>query len=195
MKGETGHQGQVGAPGPESGGVVYTRWGNSTCPSVSGTELIYTGRVGGSHYTHAGAANYLCLPLDPEYTLPSRSGVQGHMYLYGAEYENPVQGTDDHNVPCAVCFVSSRLTILMVPAKTSCPQNWTEEYDGYLMSEHHSHHPSMFQCVDKGQESVPGSSADTDGALFYHVEATCDTGIPCPPYNTEEEVNCVVCTK
>ncbi len=53
------------------------------------------------------------------------------------------------------------------------------------------------QCtnVDKGQESVPGSHANTNDAMFYHVEATCDTGLPCPPYNNYKEVNCVVCTK
>ncbi len=83
----------------------------------------------------------------------------------------------------------------MIPAKTSCPQHWTKEYEGYLMSGHHSHKRSMFECVDKGQESVPGSHANTDGALFYHVEANCDTGLPCPPYNNDKEINCVICTK
>ena len=45
VKGEAGPRGFTGAPGPKSGGVVYTRWGNSTCPTVSGTERIYSGRV------------------------------------------------------------------------------------------------------------------------------------------------------
>ncbi len=63
------------------------------------------------------------------------------------------------------------------------------------MSEHLGHKRSMFECVDKGQESVPGSNANTDGALFYHVEANCGTGLPCPPYNDYKEVNCVICTK
>ena len=52
----------------------------------------------------------------------------------------------------------------------------------------------MFECVDRDQESVPGSHADTDGALFYHVEASCN-GMPCPPYDAQNEHNCVVCTK
>ena len=54
---------------------------------------------------------------------------------------------------------------------------------------------SMFQCVDEDQESLPGSHAIILGALFHHVEADCNTGLPCPPYNTEKELNCVVCTK
>ncbi len=64
------------------------------------------------------------------------------------------------------------------------------------MSQHQRYKRSMFECVDKGQESVPGSHANTEGALFYHVEANCGTaGLPCPPYNDYKELNCVVCTK
>ena len=62
------------------------------------------------------------------------------------------------------------------------------------MSGRHSHFRSMFECVDRDQESIPGSQGDTYGALFYHVEANCN-GMPCPPYNAEKELNCVVCTK
>ena len=50
----------------------------------------------------------------------------------------------------------------------------------------------MYECVDKDQESVPGSQSNTDGALFYHVEANCN-GMQCPPYNNYKELNCVVC--
>ena len=30
-----------------SGGVTYTRWGHDACPSVSGTQMLYTGRTSG----------------------------------------------------------------------------------------------------------------------------------------------------
>ena len=49
-------------------------------------------------------------------------------------------------------------------------------------------------CVDKNAEGIPGSDANTEGSLFYHVQARC-TGIPCPPYDSEKELACVVCTK
>ena len=45
---------------------------------------------------------------------------------------------------------------------------------------------AMFACVDKDAESIPGEAGDTNGTLFYHVEATCN-GIICPPYDTERE--------
>ena len=86
-QGQRGDQGIAGLPGPRNGGVVYTRWGKSSCPSVSGTTLVYAGRAGGTHYTHkGGAANYLCMPDDPDY-LSYTPGVQGWNYVYGAEYE------------------------------------------------------------------------------------------------------------
>ena len=175
--------------------MVYTRWGNSACPNITGTELVYTGRAGGTyHDTQGGGANYLCLPMDPEYNLTSRAGVQGYSPVWGAEYQHPVVGVHDHDVPCAVCHGTTREAVLMIPAKTSCPTSWTKEYDGYLMAEHIARYRRMFVCVDREQELIPGTAADTNGALFYHTEADC-TGLPCPPYNNEQELNCIVCTK
>ena len=185
-----------------SSGVLYTRWGKSSCPDTPGTELFYSGRVGGTWYNlEGGGANYLCMPEDPDYdpSLKYQSGVSDWARVYGAEYEYPLQGTHNHNAPCAVCYVSSRSNVVMIPAKSICPSSWTREYHGYLMTEWKGVPPNirgrtMFECVDKDQESVPGGAGNEDGVLFYHVEASC-TGLPCPPYNEEQELNCVVCTK
>ena len=177
---------------------MYVRWGRTTCPSTPGTELVYAGKAGGSHYTHGGGgANKLCLPDDPQY-LSYQSGHQ-NSYLYGAEYQissgQPFQSMHDHNVPCAVCHSSTRTSLLTIPARTSCPSSWTREYYGYLMAERHTHSGrSTFECVDSSPESVPGSAGNINGALFYHTEATC-TGLPCPPYVDGREVTCAVCTK
>ena len=155
-QGQRGDQGVAGPPGPRNGGVVYTRWGKSTCPSVSGTTLVYAGRAGGTWYQHkGGAANYLCMPNDPDY-LSYQSGVQGYNYVYGAEYEThggPLTAVRDHNVPCAVCYASTRVAVTMIPAKTQCPSTWTLEYSGYLMSGYFggSHYRTMYECVDKTQ--------------------------------------------
>ena len=63
------------------------------------------------------------------------------------------------------------------------------------MAERITHPRTKFECVDRNPESVPGSIADTNGALFYHSEVKCGYGIPCPPYVAQKEVKCVVCTK
>ena len=137
------------------------------------------------------------MPDDPQYVLPHYSRGAG-AYIYGTEYRVPTS-QNNHNAPCAVCYVATRLVALMIPAKVDCPPSWTREYYGYLMTEYHGssnniHGRTMFECVDKTPNSVPGSVADTNGPTFHYVEATCD-GMLCPPYETTKELNCAVCTK
>ena len=51
------------------------------------TELVYSGRAGGSRWNSpGGATNHLCMPDDPDY-LQYGAGVQGPSYVYGVEYE------------------------------------------------------------------------------------------------------------
>ena len=197
LVGEKGEPGVAGPLGPRSGGVVYTRWGKTRCPNVSGTELVYAWRAGGTYIGHrGGAANYLCMPDDPDY-LRYQPGVQGDNYVYGTEYETsggPLSAVYQHNVPCAVCYASTRAAVTMIPAKTRCPSTWTLEYSGYLMSQHYTQYRTMYECVDKNPDSVPGTASNTNGALFYHVEANCN-GMACPPYDPQKELTCAVCTK
>ena len=195
--GLTGPQGERGLPGPASGGAVYVRWGRTVCPSDQGTELVYSGRAGGSHYSHqGGGANHLCLPDDPEH-LQYTSGQQGNTYIYGLEYRTssrPLRNFNYHNVPCAVCHVTTRATLLMIPAKANCPTNWTTEYTGYLMTASWNHHRSTYECVDKDPESVSELNVcDNNNARLYHVEPVC-FGLSCPPYDSGKELTCVVCS-
>ena len=62
------------------------------------------------------------------------------------------------------------------------------------MTEYKNHYRNSFECVDKDPESIPGSAGSTNGALFLHVEATCN-GLPCPPYDPQKELTCAVCSK
>lgn len=121
--------------------------------------------------------------------------------MYGAEYEinyaySPFKSNlHDHDVPCAVCYVRSRVSQLMIPARNDCPSGWTEEYHGYLMSWHHGHKKSGdFICIDTDAEFVHGSKANRDGALLYLVEGQCGS-LPCLPYFNGRELTCAVCTK
>ena len=194
-------QGPPGPPGPRSqGGAVYTRWGRTTCPSTPGTRLLYKGRVGGSWYTHGGgASNHLCMPDNPDY-LDYTPGIQDWSPVHGAEYQvggpyanSRLRHLHNQNVPCAICQTTTRVTALMIPAKTQCPQSWTREYIGYLMAEYKNSHRSEYVCIDKDAEPVPGGAADTNGALLHFVEGTCN-GLSCPPYDPQKELTCVVCT-
>ncbi len=194
-RGPRGDEGRAGPPGPsgeKAGGVTYTRWGSTSCPG----EKIYSGRVGGSPWQNqGGGSNYLCMPDDPEYGLAHRVGVQNESPVEGAEYNNPLgSNKHDRNVPCAVCCVSNRTALVMIPARMNCYGNWTREYYGYLMAEHRGHRRTKFICMDHSMEVIPGMTANTNGAIFSHAEATCN-GLSCSKYSTEKELNCVVCTK
>ena len=197
-KGERGEPGIVGAPGPVSGGATYTRWGRTSCPNITGTSLVYSGRAGKSwHNQRGGGGNYQCLPDNPEYG-QYILGVQTRSPIFGVEYQldygGPLVALHNHNVPCAVCHVSTRAAVLMIPAWRHCPSQWTLEYTGYLMTEHLSHNTATYECVDKGAEAVPCSGTDTNGGIFLHVEASCN-GLPCPSYDPQKELTCAVCTK
>jgi len=158
--------------------------------------------MGGEHYNHhGGGANYLCLPHNPKYD-KYKNGHQYAGYMYGTEYEvseysgNPFKrNLHDHEAPCVVCFVKSRGSMLMMPARNDCPSGWTVEYTGYLMTAYHGHqHSTDFICVDGDPEFVPGSHADKNGALLYPVEGVCGS-LPCLPYVSGRELTCSVCTK
>ena len=193
--GEPGPAGPQGPPGPagvgKSGRVVYTRWGKSTCPDSA--TLLYSGKVGGSLAGRGGAANFLCMPSNPVYALKSRGGEQGHNYVYGTEYQRPIVGRSNRNVPCAVCRVKEQESVLMIPATVTCPEEWQRQYYGYLMSGNDNLQRTTYECFDKDLEAIQGSGRNEQGAMVYHVEANC-SGMDCPPYDSRKELNCVVCT-
>ena len=204
VAGATGAPGIIGPPGPQglpgpfNGGLVYTRWGRTTCPSTSGTELVYEGRAAGSRYgAKGGGSDILCMPNDPEYD-DFAAGVQGTSSIYGVQYYpytgQPLRGVFVHNMPCAVCS-GNRSIVLMIPAKMMCPPQWQKEYAGYLMAPHTTgNYRAAFICVDKDPEVVPGQAHNNPLSNEpHHVEASCD-GLSCPPYDEEKEITCVVCT-
>ena len=199
-RGEPGPPGPQGPPGPSSGGgVTYVRWGRTTCPNITGTELVYTGRAAGSYYDHSGGGgNYQCVVEDPD-NFDFGVGTVTASYMYGAEYQmfgnipSSNLPLNDHDVPCSVCYVE-RETVLMVPGKYTCPLNWVREYYGYLMAERNSHFRSTFECVDVDTETIIDGEANLNGATFYHVEPRCGS-LPCPPYEEQKEMTCAVCTR
>ena len=98
--------------------------------------------------------------------------------------------------PCAVCYVASRSTILMVPARTQCPDGWTTEQAGYLVSDSNhdaSRKRSNYVCWDETPE-VAYVGASPDEAVIYPVEVTCGT-LPCSVYISGRELTCIVCSK
>ncbi|XP_071956950.1 short-chain collagen C4-like [Antedon mediterranea] len=178
--------------------VVYTRWGRSDCtPDTS--DLVYSGYIGGGHYTHGGGGtNALCLPETPEYDNGLIASGSLRSLIYGAELQtsdySPWAGFHDNDPVCSVCLAQGRSTSLMIPAKRTCPQGWTKEYEGLLMGSYRTHAGHDYLCVDLNPEVRPGSSPNHDGFLLYPAVGDCGYSLACPPYVDNAELSCVVCT-
>ena len=178
------------------GGVVYTRWGRTKCRS--GAELVYAGYTGGSGYhERGGGANIVCMPTTGVGHLNTQN--PGHYsFMYGSEYQshNKIWHNHDFNVPCAVCYVPDKSTKLQLPGRITCPDSWTQEYRGYIMADNRGHPKNaVFECIDEAGEKIPGTKANTDGALLYFVMPVCNRGIPCGPYHPNIAITCSVCTR
>nr|XP_034330218.1 short-chain collagen C4 [Crassostrea gigas] len=181
-----------------NGSAVYTRWGKKSCPKSA--ELVLSGYVGGSHYTHTGAAvDALYLPRNPEWGNYRDVTDGAKAYIYGAEYETnglfgKWTGLFEHDVPCAVCLVRSRPVVKMFPGRKTCDNGWKLEYHGYLMAGHHNHNAgTTYMCVTSDPESLQGGHTNNNGYLFYMAEAICGS-LKCPPYVEGREFVCAVCS-
>jgi len=171
---------------------------------------VCEGYASGSKYNQAGnGGNYLCLPEEPQW----KNYLEGHQShtgrLSGVEYELFNSGSARNNIfseannggadlvnnpaPCAVCYVQSRSTVLMIPARTQCPDGWSVEYAGYLVSNRYQLKSSSYICLDEAPETATGAMAQNH-ALFYPVEVECGT-LPCSVYIGGRELSCVVCSK
>ena len=199
--GEKGERGMKGERGQLGGSVVYTRWGRTVCPNNTGTQLVYSGIVGGAAHNAAGGggANYICLTNSANYS-DYEPGVLGYSMISGTSYgsvgQQPLIAVRTHGTPCAVCLVTTRSSHIMIPGTFECPDGWTREYDGYLMAgaTRWDRNSKMYVCVDSDPESIPGTAGGAWPAIFYHVEASCNNQIPCPPYSAGKELTCVVCS-
>ncbi|PVD19676.1 hypothetical protein C0Q70_20166 [Pomacea canaliculata] len=152
------------------------------------------GYMGGSWYTDPGSgANYLCLPPNPAGGIIAKPASYSH--LGGTEYEVSNRLENNQDALCAVCFVKNRSSNIMIPGTNSCPSGWTTEYTGLLMTGNNAHAGSSeFICVDSKLEGRIDSNADRDGRLLLLVASFCGS-LPCPPYQNNNILQCVVCSK
>ena len=77
-----------------------------------------------------GASNYLCLPNEPEYEEGNHQ-VSTFNPIYMVECETTVgyggfpAAAYNHDATCARCYAPERPTVIMLPAKMTCPETWT----------------------------------------------------------------------
>jgi len=73
--------------------------------------------------------------LNPEYNKVSGTNHPNSAKLRGVEYESRSLGiypgtAQDQNAPCARCYAKNKSSVMMIPAKRTCPDTWTKEYEG-----------------------------------------------------------------
>jgi len=98
---------------------------------------------------------------------------------------------NDNPAPCAVCYAAGRSTIFNFPARTQCPDGWTIEYAGYLVSDcnYANHKRSKYICWDEAPEVAVGGTAQVQ-AVICPVEVQCGS-LPCSVYPNGRELNCI----
>uniref|UniRef100_A0A8W8JED7 Uncharacterized protein n=1 Tax=Magallana gigas TaxID=29159 RepID=A0A8W8JED7_MAGGI len=108
--------------------------GKHTCPSLNGTEQLYSGTADGSFYTYKqrGGTNTLCLPHHPEPVPDNFPFVFQDNNKENVEYLRRIsvflKGVvlqDD--VPSSVCRAKLAFSSMMIPAKRSYPSGWTKQ--------------------------------------------------------------------
>ena len=159
--------------------------------------IFCLGVAGGGQYNEDGnGANTLCLPHDPEHPPFSISVAEGDDYahLYGSEYRlNLHRVHSPEDVPCAVCRTHMASSTIMVPGKHTCPVKWQKQYSGLLTASRHVYQKSEYLCLHEDPDFLEGSRNKDDGRLFYPVKSVCGS-LPCPPYEDDMLVSCVVCS-
>lgn len=176
----------------------FTHWGVNTCPS--GSSLVYAGYAGSGHYNHSGSGtNMLCLTNAPSWSGASFSDAnQNGALIYGTEFQtssgqiSTLTSFHDRDAVCAVCLVNHASETLMIPGTNVCPTGWTQQYWGYILGSQYQQTKSEFVCVSR-TPTVAGSTANSDGALWYPTET--ELGTLTAPYIQNREVTCTVCTK
>jgi len=170
--------------------VSYIRWGNTTCPY--GANTLYKGTAVGGRYAHKGApSNLMCLPPNPMHYSYNQGG---ETFAYPVEYRvsGAINHADCRNMPCSLCETTGRSDKILIPSHYVCPNGWHKEYNGLIMTGHHTHDGStMYYCIDENLEQVRSSgSCDSSAQLLYTVRTT-GSYVSSDGY----ALSCVVCTK
>ena len=195
---------QSDSQGAARGDAVYATITVETCKIV--TVIGYA--AGSHHHEDGSGSNYLCLHEVPQWRTYLNNPQGFTASIYGVEYELFTSGANRNNIfsldnaggqlldkpaPCAVCYVAGRSSVLMVPARTQCPDGWATEYAGYMVSELNLRRRSNYICMDEAPESAVGGT-DQNQAVIYPVEVQCGS-LPCSVYYRGRELTCVVCSK
>ena len=167
-------------------GVTYIHWGLSTCPSnaealFSGFAVIGKERRG----------RLLCTPSKPDISTSEELGFVPEDHVTQVA---PVQfidvDNDEMTLPCALCFMRTRVTVFVVSG-IMCPSQSREQYRGDLITD--LNNGSEYICVDSSLTQSVQWQANTNP--LSTIQMDCPSGVEaCNDYTPGRQLPCVVCT-
>ena len=173
---------------------TYELLGNDKCASIQGTSTIFTGYVLGFN----GSSTFKCLPIKQyiQYYNTSFSMFADSPESVGYAKMTVYQsfrhsGQTNIHATCALCSIEGRNAILMMPATPECPQSWTREYYGYLMTDNTE---TTFVCVDIGLNGDIMENTIPDFSVLKHVTAYPER-TRAHTYQSDYALSCAVCSK
>lgn len=180
------------------GGATYTHWGRETCDTV-GAQVLYKGVMASTDRIKGGSASVICFSNDPQEDEDTKLVKRHHRYYskMSPVYVNGRNISNDKPIACGQCFVDERTAPTTFPGRSTCPPEWTMEYQGYMMTKDIRSRKGDYICVDT-------DSAESDSDVFVltktdkqdfisDVKLSCGT-LPCEKYETDKLLPCVVCS-
>ena len=148
-----------------------------------------------------GGDEIFCFPGidDQEFDRNFIQNNQGSLYHAaklggGSSAPDIIEG---NTLACSVCE-TKRSTVIMIPARRTCPQGWQLEYEGVLMAKGRFlfvNRQSSTICVSLAFEPSFASQQRSNALDIFNVNILCDDGNLCDVNNNNFDVHCVVCTK
>ena len=180
--------------------TTYERIGNTECPDIPGTSLIYSGITISYSYnstqnTPTSYSGFRCMPTndkDINYYTDDFPYEEDQVNSGNVTKYITSTGSNHRDAMCAVCMVEGRAlcridghtTIETLPATNRCAESWTKQYEGFLMT--------GGICVHV--EMVVGKVDSTNEHLPLHHEVLPEIGKN-SIYNKDFVLGCVVCSK
>ena len=155
-------------------------------------------------------SNYLCLPTTPQYDINNTpntgtTSTNDNSYIYGVQFQISqsnlfnAQPGSQYDVYCSVCKMHGKSSVVMVPARITCPtvdgRAWKLLYRGFLMSQKQILKRTEYICVDQKPDLQKSEFSREIGYLSF-VETRCASNdLPCreKKYFENLELSCVVC--
>ncbi|KAL4236736.1 hypothetical protein ACF0H5_005120 [Mactra antiquata] len=155
--------------------------------------------AGKKYGENGGGSDTICLPEDPSWSNFTTGTNGGRGYVYGTEidigepsgvFETKV---NDEDIPCAACHIKTS-SVIMIPGRSHCYTGWHLEYSGYLMTAFYNEKsPHNHVCVDHHPEALHRGQANDNQHILFVAVSKCGS-LPCPPYDENKELACVVCS-